>query len=572
MTRWAIVIAAILFTAGCAASNTTETTGTAPTTTAHSETSSTSPPTSTTVTTVAPASSKRSCTDYGEPEATVDISGDGIEDNIYMNQRDDGGYDLVVCGEDLQTSIDVGGQNKPPFYVGSYDIDGNGTQELFYSAATGHGVIYFAATLIDGVLQPVDYSWPVILESGDAATPLTGSSFSCSERGIAALTFEPAGTDVRVSSVTVTLQDGVVTTSPEDPIVLPADQAFALWRDHDSCFTRQAGLLIPMSEGWLERSGVGVAAGPERLMLTGDGGSTWSDVTPPRDPTWQEVTSASFLNGKVGYVILNDAAMQSQLVSTTDGGTTWTAVHEFAPLHHAGSTRTMHFFSPDVGWSYAFDPAASECPTLEQTTDGGHTWKSLNACLPQSGDIWFESDGLGWLGGTPFFDSGKEGSLHYTLNYGRDWQEVRAQLPEGRDPGFAIYGIPTLLGDHGLLAVALNDAPTVDIAVYTTDEQGVPVNLLRVIPTAIDTAELHSPPIVFVDEMTWWVASGTDEAATASVTTDGGATWQITDPANPPSPVLRIQALDNDTAWLTTREGLFITQDATTWDTVTSGS
>lgn len=307
------------------------------------------------------------------------------------------------------------------------------------------------------------------------------------------------------------------------------------------------------------------------MLLTDDGGATWVDISPPQRPSWHGVVSAQFLDPDTGYAVLNDAGMQSQLVATLDGGKSWTVVHEFPPLHHAGATRTIQFLNGDVGLMYHFDPAVTECAGLEQTTDGGETWDTQTECLPSSGTVSFDTDGLGWLGGRAFPTNADGDSLYYSNDYGQTWRDVRAELPDGRDPTRAVYGLPVVFRDRGLLAVALHDEQTVDIAVFETNASGIPGSLLTVIPTTTDAEELRSPQIVFVSESTWWAASGTDEITVASVTTDGGATWRTTDPIVPPAPVNTLQAVDDDTAWLTTDEGLFITQDATRWYRVVSG-
>jgi len=175
------------------------------------------------------------CSTAGSTETSVDVDGDGSDDDIYLVPGNDG-YDLAVCSGTVQASVDIGGGNKPPNFAGTFDIDGNGTREIFYSGAAGIGVIYFAVELVDGDLVPIDYSLPVVLESGDAETPITGSSFICNDDEIMVTSFEPAGEGDVITLTPVTLSDGEMAETPEGPIEASAAYAYSVWQAFSGCF------------------------------------------------------------------------------------------------------------------------------------------------------------------------------------------------------------------------------------------------------------------------------------------------------------------------------------------------
>lgn len=338
---------------------------------------------------------------------------------------------------------------------------------------------------------------------------------------------------------------------------------------------------IPLMSGVLYPSGFGVAAGhvetPDGpttfaivpgLFATQDAGRSWIDISPRQPPAWTSVPSIDFLDRTHGMVILNDPAMQATLAATSDGGTSWTSVASFNPLFHGGDDVQLQFSDPRKGWRYHYVPPATGCAILDATADGGATWDVVNECLPDVGEIWLDADGNGWLGGAPFFTTEHVDSLHRTDDGGRTWTEIRVALPDGSDPTAAIYGLPAFFGDRGLLAVTLLGGPIERVAIYATADDGTTWDLV----TVVDTAGRPSPDrmvaagVAFASDNTWWMAVFTQTGAETTVTVDGGATWQIY-VDGPSGTVLEVQAFDDQTAWMTTTDGLFATFDgALTWN------
>lgn len=337
---------------------------------------------------------------------------------------------------------------------------------------------------------------------------------------------------------------------------------------------------IPLSSGVLDRSGFGVAAGyveipdgPTRfaivpgLFATQDAGQSWIDISPGQQPAWASVSSIDFLDRTDGFVVLNDPGMQASLAATNDGGTSWTTVASFNSLFHAGDDVQLQFSDPQTGWMYRYVPPATGCAILEATADGGETWDMVNQCLPDAGEIRFDADGTGWLGGTPSFTNERVDSLHRTDDGGRTWTEIRVTLPDGHHPAAAIYGLPSLFGDRDLLAVTLLDGPIERVAIYSTANNGTTWDLI----TAVDTVarpladRRDAAGVAFASDNTWWISVGGLTGAETTVTADGGTTWQ-TYREGPTGTVLEVQAFDDQTAWITTTEGLFSTFDgAQTW-------
>ena len=112
------------------------------------------------------------------------------------------------------------------------------------------------------------------------------------------------------------------------------------------------------------------------ILHTTDGGGSWQQVFQSATPSslcWK----INFPSTQVGYVSVQDAAGgKPTFAKTTDGGTSWTEM----PLENAGTGYAgigVGFITEDIGWISADDVTA---PTL-RTIDGGLTWTKDSALL-----------------------------------------------------------------------------------------------------------------------------------------------------------------------------------------------
>jgi photosystem II stability/assembly factor-like uncharacterized protein len=199
------------------------------------------------------------------------------------------------------------------------------------------------------------------------------------------------------------------------------------------------------------------------LQRSGDGGTTWEDLTPVGMPV-SGVNSASFdfLDANVGAV-----ASVSDLYRTTDGGRTWTKMaaptsntyfvdyQVIAPgvyrrTYYDPSSAYVHQLSADDGasWRNVNSPLSAQYSwpsqpvqridaqswvaiadgTIKMSTDGMQTWNSVwgasqsSALTPTIGTLWF-FDAKHGLAMT------QAGQMIETLNGGRDWAVKLSGLP-----------------------------------------------------------------------------------------------------------------------------------------------
>jgi photosystem II stability/assembly factor-like uncharacterized protein len=156
------------------------------------------------------------------------------------------------------------------------------------------------------------------------------------------------------------------------------------------------------SRGWLvlEPGNLGLGT----LLSTTNGGTTWSAVSTAPDDLW----GVQFI-GTDGW-----AVGQATLTRTTDGGSTWTPVSE-----PSSSLDRVDFVAATLGWGVTSHNA------LEVTTDGGVTWSPVS--IPVAAEsACFSSSALGWVVGTRTIYVTDDGGASWSLAY---------QLPDGATGG-----------------------------------------------------------------------------------------------------------------------------------------
>lgn len=95
------------------------------------------------------------------------------------------------------------------------------------------------------------------------------------------------------------------------------------------------------------------------LIKSQDGGANWTQVTLPMEIEWE---SMDFTDANTGWL----GSRTGDIIHTTDGGQTWTVLHDSTFLGRVW----LRFLNEDFGYM-------AEGRNFLQTTDGGLTWDTL---------------------------------------------------------------------------------------------------------------------------------------------------------------------------------------------------
>jgi photosystem II stability/assembly factor-like uncharacterized protein len=144
---------------------------------------------------------------------------------------------------------------------------------------------------------------------------------------------------------------------------------------------------------------VGRANGPANLLSSSDGGQTWTSVN--LASTFSMIIDARFTTPTDGIVAGMDTNGYANVAHTSDGGQTFTTV--FTSKTANSLVWKISFPSSTVGY-IAIQDATQGPPTFGKTMDGGMTWVELplpvktgtNGAYPAIG-VGFITENVGWM-------------------------------------------------------------------------------------------------------------------------------------------------------------------------------
>lgn len=258
------------------------------------------------------------------------------------------------------------------------------------------------------------------------------------------------------------------------------------------------------------------------------------------------------------------ALSESSLVVTTDGGVTWTS----SRIPGADYWNAIDFVSADEGWAAGtvLSPSfPNGGPAIAHTTDGGTTWTAQSA--PADVPPWTSLSGVsfatpldGWIAGSP-------GLILHTSDGGATW--TRQALP---DPG-EMSGLTEWTYLKTVDAIDADEACVVgarEIALHTVDAGAT--------WTLTHEQDFGDPNEWELRDVDFSGRHGiaVSDMGTVLVSSDGGATWDAQWLSLPPDPdtgeyvflsLLGVTVTDADHAWIAgSSASLFSTSDGgATW-------
>jgi hypothetical protein len=236
------------------------------------------------------------------------------------------------------------------------------------------------------------------------------------------------------------------------------------------------------------------AWGEGRIWQSGDGGSTWQQISPEWEGLFYiwETTILDELTAFAKYC--PDSQEPCQLLRTLDGALSWDVMDQDYHFPYSGLTI---FFDPSYGVfeSMPSDAAAGSVYTsFRDTDDGGQTWNLIELDTPTEFMTLEEWGGI-WLcncGDSLTFDPQRV--IHIPGNMARDpWEEFKVWISWDRGQNWSISTVPLPSGTfkpamidpldpiffnekNGILAVRLNEDYVFDdflMVFYTTEDGGL---------------------------------------------------------------------------------------------------
>jgi photosystem II stability/assembly factor-like uncharacterized protein len=277
-------------------------------------------------------------------------------------------------------------------------------------------------------------------------------------------------------------------------------------------------------------NGWGVASnGGGSILRTGDGGTTWVNVTPPGLTGIGYSTDLSVLDINTAWVqVPNADFFTGTLYRTSYGGLTWTSVG----VQFGGAN--IQFLDASTGLALADRGAGAGSNSVEmyQTSDGGATWLSVfnndptrpdsSNSLPLSGiknGMTFLDANTGWVTGTRPMDG--DVYLFITHDGGISWEQQSIPLPAGYATYQYMPQAPIFFGSDGFLPLTIYLSGSTGFTFYTTHDAGTtwtgdPTNANSMVPPG---------RYAFADALHGWCWDG---GTNLYFTADGAQTWSGT--------------------------------------------
>jgi photosystem II stability/assembly factor-like uncharacterized protein len=260
----------------------------------------------------------------------------------------------------------------------------------------------------------------------------------------------------------------------------------------------------------------------------------WVFRTTDGAKSWHKQFTGTFANvfagglqffGQTNGIVDMGGLAKMVIYRTSDGGEHWSLVSL------PNNTIESSFADPMDGWVAAWlDPNGSaEKPQLLSTADGGQTWTPrqwpASAFWPGNGILGeqhFRSDGEGWFGGL-----GLQAMAYSTPDGGNSWQTHAIPIapglfstPPAADPNVNVD--VTLLPQTGVLTVVTGAYGQQHR--FTSFDHGETWKLVDSPPNATPYTSY-----LYVDDQHWWAMG----AGSLSKTSDAGQTWTRLE-ASPP--------------------------------------
>ena len=266
-------------------------------------------------------------------------------------------------------------------------------------------------------------------------------------------------------------------------------------------------------------AGAAAAPGKTRVLWLGSkvyvtaDGAAWRDVTPSDIVPPAAIDNVAFPSANQGWLVASACGSgRGAVYRTADAGHQWTRYRFQSHYCGAGSNFLLFALDSRRAWVVRNEPAASYASLLG-TTNGGRSWRQVQASLPDNGAVTFVDSRRGWL---------TAGRLFRTLDGGKTWKRQPLPAPTGFSGRLLALSRMSFFGRRGTVIGEYFRRRDV-LAVYRTSDTGAHWHLVRTLPGAGAYVFPQFTVSAASASTVWLFTSGVKPVA--NVTTDGGRHW-----------------------------------------------
>ena len=306
--------------------------------------------------------------------------------------------------------------------------------------------------------------------------------------------------------------------------------------------------FITTKVGWLPIN-EGAAPYPGGLMITRDGGRTWSQSA--EQLNWS-LNGVSMVSPEVGYAVGGGGSAQAGfLVKTTDGGKTWTQLlPSLAPTQQVDFPDARHGF----GVGLTSDPQA-----VLATTDGGNSWHEVDRAKQPVQALSFVSQKIGYM--VLASQNGQSVTLVKTTDGGRTWRTQSSQpLANG-----ALLGPNEYLGFFSALEGVMQTQTYPNVALSATGDGGKTWTMLSSQPATPGTFQQFAFLKGEGFRLLTVPAADSSQPSTVTLarTIDGGKSYEVVHTWQGSGQGAAVYFLSSQVGWVAMQENPY-SQNATT--------
>ena len=307
-----------------------------------------------------------------------------------------------------------------------------------------------------------------------------------------------------------------------------------------------AAQLVHGQTGW--------ALSDKALIMTANGGQTWTVITPPGVPA-RTIRGAYFLSTQRGWVVSESPLrpLQLEISATADGGRSWTTSplggRSWFAADSTGVPAYIDFADARHGWvvsMIATGAAVLPQAVLLRTTNGGANWQELP--MPVGGPVEFTTASTGWL--ADGIQGERAPRFYVTSDGGQHWTAKTVPPPPGFTRAQAAYSIPAFSTPASVIVAAYDNGTHSTAGFYQTTDAGVTWHHAGTVLAGNPAGDV-SPSAAVIDRGRW-ITIAVGGSSITTVTQDGAHQVRVSPDGLPLGGVGQPSFTTSKTGWVIT--------------------